>query len=103
VAISPTDCVLVWKFDRSARSARHLLAALEEFNHVGVRFVSVRDQVDTASPMGRAMFTTIIDAMAELESSLINASRKIELAYQAELGGIKSQILRCPDPVLVRP
>jgi DNA invertase Pin-like site-specific DNA recombinase len=65
------DCVLVWKFDRFARSTRHLLAALEEFNHLGVRFISVQDQVDTDSPMGRAMFT-IIGAMAELESSLIS-------------------------------
>lgn len=65
------DCVLVWKFDRFARSARHLLAALEEFDHLGVRFVSVQDQVDTANPVGRAMFT-IIGAMAELESSLIS-------------------------------
>jgi DNA invertase Pin-like site-specific DNA recombinase len=65
------DCVLVWKFDRFARSTRHLLAALEEFNHLGVRFVSVQDQIDNDSPMGRAMFT-IIGAMAELESSLIS-------------------------------
>jgi DNA invertase Pin-like site-specific DNA recombinase len=65
------DCVLVWKFDRFARSTRHLLAALEEFNHLGMRFVSVQDQIDTDSPMGRAMFT-IISAMAELESSLIS-------------------------------
>jgi hypothetical protein len=65
------DCVLVWKFDRFARSTRHLLAALEEFNHLGVRFVGVQDQIDTDSPMGRAMFT-IIGAMAELESSLIS-------------------------------
>ena len=65
------DCVLVWKFDRFARSTRHLLTALEEFNHLGVRFVSVQDQIDTDSPMGRAMFT-IIGAMAELESSLIS-------------------------------
>jgi DNA invertase Pin-like site-specific DNA recombinase len=65
------DCVLVWKFDRFARSTRHLLVALEEFDHLGVRFVSVQDQVDTDSPMGRAMFT-IIGAMAELESSLIS-------------------------------
>jgi len=65
------DCVLVWKFDRFARSTRHLLTALEEFDHLGVRFVSVQDQVDTDSPMGRAMFT-IIGAMAELESSLIS-------------------------------
>jgi len=65
------DCVLVWKFDRFARSTRHLLTALEEFDHLGVRFVSVQDQIETDSPMGRAMFT-IIGAMAELESSLIS-------------------------------
>jgi len=65
------DCVLVWKFDRFARSTRHLLAALEEFDHLNIRFVSVQDQVDTDSPMGRAMFT-LIGAMAELESSLIS-------------------------------
>jgi len=64
------DCVLVWKFDRFARSTRHLLAALEEFNRLGVRFISIQDQIDTDSPMGRAMFT-IIGAMAEMESSLI--------------------------------
>lgn len=65
------DCVLVKKFDRFARSTRHLLVALEEFNHLGVHFISVQDQIDTGSPMGRAMFT-IIGAMAELESSLIS-------------------------------
>ena len=59
------------RVNRFARSARHLLTALEEFDHLGVRFISVQDQIDTASPMGRAMFT-IIAAMAELESSLIS-------------------------------
>lgn len=45
--------------------------ALEEFDHLGVRFISVRDQIDTDSPIGRTMFT-IIGAMAKLESSLIS-------------------------------
>ena len=45
--------------------------ALEEFNHLGIRFISVQDQVDTQSPMGKALFT-IIGAMAELESSFIS-------------------------------
>src|SRR3954454_12215193 len=47
------------------------LTALAAFDHLGVRFVSVQDQIDTDSPMGRAMFT-IIGVMAELESSLIS-------------------------------
>lgn len=65
------DCVLVWRFDRFARSTQHLLNALEEFKHLSVRFISVQDQIDTDSPMGKAMFT-IISAMAELESALIS-------------------------------
>lgn len=65
------DCVLVWKFDRFARNVSHLIRALEEFDHLGIRFISVQDQVDTKSPMGKAMFT-IIGAIAELESSLIS-------------------------------
>ena len=73
------DCFLVWKFDRFARSVSHLLSALEEFNHLGIRFISVSDQVDTKSPMGKTMFT-IIGAMAELESSLISERVKAGMA-----------------------
>src|SRR2546425_12082677 len=58
------DGVLVWKFDRFARSVAHLLKALEECHHLGMRFVSVQDHVDTESPMGQAMFT-VIGVMAE--------------------------------------
>ena len=52
-------------------SVSHLLRALEEFNHLGIGFISVCDAVDSTSPQGKAMFT-IIGAMAELESSLIS-------------------------------
>src|SRR5262245_37921850 len=72
-------CVLVWKFDRFARSVVHLLHALEEFNYLGIRFISVQDQVDTASPTGKAIFT-IIGAMAELESALISERVKAGMA-----------------------
>ena len=74
------DTVLVWKFDRFARSTQHLLGALDEFNHLNIRFISVRDQIDTSSPMGKAMFT-LIGAMAELESSLI--SERVKAGMQA--------------------
>ena len=57
-------CVLVWKFARFARSVSHLLNALYAFHHLGMRFSSAQDQVDTENPMGKVMFT-IIGAMAE--------------------------------------
>ena len=74
------DSVLVWKFDRFARSTSHLIKALEEFQHLGIRFISVQDQIDTESPMGKAMFT-IIGAMAELESDLI--SERVKAGMEA--------------------
>ena len=73
------DVVLVWKFDRFARSVAHLFGTLEEFHHLGIRFISVQDQIDTDSPMGKAMFT-IIGAMAELESNLISERVKAGMA-----------------------
>jgi DNA invertase Pin-like site-specific DNA recombinase len=64
------DVVLVVKFDRFARSARHLLNALDEFRSLGIDFCSLYDAVDTTTPYGKAMFT-IAGAMAELERELI--------------------------------
>lgn len=63
----------------------HLLRALEEFNHLNIRFISVQDQIDTNSPMGKAMFT-IIGAMAELESSLISERVKAGMAAAKSRG-----------------
>ncbi len=64
------DAVLVWACDRIARSTRHFLEVLDELNRIEVEFVSFREQIDTAGPLGRAI-VVIIGAIAELERSLI--------------------------------
>ena len=64
------DAVVVWKFDRFARSVSHLLRALETFKALGIEFVSLSEQVDTSTPTGRMVFT-VLGAVAELERSLI--------------------------------
>ena len=64
------DTVLVARFDRFARSTRHLVLALEEFNTLGIDFISLNESIDTSTPMGRMVFT-IIGAVAELERALI--------------------------------
>jgi DNA invertase Pin-like site-specific DNA recombinase len=64
------DAVVVWKFDRFARSVSHLLRALEEFRSLGIEFVSLSEQVDTSTPTGKMVFT-VLGAVAELERSLI--------------------------------
>jgi DNA invertase Pin-like site-specific DNA recombinase len=63
------DCVLVWKFDRFARSVSHLLRALETFKSQGIEFISFSEQMDTSTPTGRMIFT-VLGAVAELERSL---------------------------------
>ncbi len=64
------DVVLVWKFDRFARSVRHLVTALDDFGSRGIDFVSASDAVDTTTPGGKFMFQ-ILGAVAELERELI--------------------------------
>jgi DNA invertase Pin-like site-specific DNA recombinase len=64
------EIVLVWAFDRIARSTRHFLEVLDELNHINVEFVSFRENVDTGGPLGRAIII-IIGAIAELERNLI--------------------------------
>jgi DNA invertase Pin-like site-specific DNA recombinase len=64
------DIVIVWRFDRFARSVSHLLRALETFNALGIAFVSLSEQMDTTTPAGKMVFT-VLGAVAELERSLI--------------------------------
>jgi DNA invertase Pin-like site-specific DNA recombinase len=64
------DAVVVWRFDRFARSVSHLLRALETFSALGIAFVSLGEQIDTTTPTGKMIFT-VLGAVAELERSLI--------------------------------
>jgi DNA invertase Pin-like site-specific DNA recombinase len=64
------DAVSVWRFDRFARSTKHLLLALEEFKSLGSQFISYQENIDTSSPLGQALFT-IVSAVAQLERDLI--------------------------------
>lgn len=57
-------------FDRFGRSLSYLVHSLEEFQPVGVGFISLREQLDLGSPTGRVMFA-VIAAIAEFERELI--------------------------------
>ncbi len=81
------DTVLVARFDRFARSTRHLVLALEEFNALGVDFISLSESIDTSTPMGKMVFT-VIAAVAELERSLIR-ERVIMGLQRAKMQGRK--------------
>ncbi len=82
------DVVVVWRFDRFARSVKQLVLALEEFKSLGIDFVSYQEALDTSTPMGKAMFT-IIAAMAELERAIIGERVMAGLDH-AQRNGTKS-------------
>lgn len=62
--------IIVWRFDRFARSTKHLITALEEFRGLKINFISFNENIDTSSALGEAIFT-IIGAMAQLERNII--------------------------------
>ena len=63
------DAVVVYRYDRFARSLRQLVNSLEEFRALGIDFVSLHDSVDTSTPNGRLVFG-IFASIAEFEREL---------------------------------
>jgi hypothetical protein len=104
------DVIAVWKFDRFARSVSHLLRALENFQALGIQFVSLTEGIDTSTPAGKMVFT-VLGAVAELERSLIaervraglrNAKAKGKalgrpkvIADAARIGQLRGGLLPC--------
>jgi DNA invertase Pin-like site-specific DNA recombinase len=84
------DVVVVWRFDRFARSIEQLVLALAEFRTLAIDFVSSQEALDTSTPMGKAMFT-IIGAMAELERNVIRERIAAGMEH-AKLHGTKSGV-----------
>jgi DNA invertase Pin-like site-specific DNA recombinase len=64
------DAVVVYRYDRFARSLRQLVNALDEFRSLGIDFISIHEGVDTSTPNGRLVFG-IFASIAEFERELI--------------------------------
>ena len=79
------DVVLVWRFDRFARSTKHLVDALHEFRSLNIDFISYQEAIDTSSPIGEAIFV-IISAMAKLERDIIVERVKAGMRKAKEQG-----------------
>ena len=96
------DVVVVWKFDRFARSITALIEGLKEFQSLGIDFISQTEDVDTTTPMGR-LFFHIVGAFAEFERELI-VERVNAGLDNARANGVKFGRPRLPgeDGVLKR-
>src|SRR5580700_2086510 len=53
------EVVVVWKFDRFARSVSHLLRALDNFRAFGIEIDSLSEQIDTSTPTGNIFYTVL--------------------------------------------
>jgi DNA invertase Pin-like site-specific DNA recombinase len=79
------DVVLVWKFDRFARSLKHLIDSLEDFAALGIDFVSYTEGVDTTTPSGRLLFH-MVGAVAQFERDLIAERVRAGIAHARTVG-----------------
>ena len=73
------DVVLVWRYDRFARSTQALVQALKEFQSLGVDFISYQENIDTTTPQGEMIFT-VMASLAQFESALISERVKAGMA-----------------------
>ena len=64
------QAVVVFKLDRAFRSVKHMYDTLATWEALGVTFISVREQFDTTSAMGR-LFMNLLASLAEFELELI--------------------------------
>jgi DNA invertase Pin-like site-specific DNA recombinase len=81
------DVVVVWKFDRFARSLKQLMSGLEMCRALGIDFVSVTESIDTSLPSGELVFQ-MIGAVAQFERSLIAERVKSGLANARAKGKV---------------
>ncbi len=79
------DVVLVWKFDRFARSLKHLIESLDEFSALGIDFISLTEGVDTTTPAGQLLFH-IVGAVAQFERDLIAERVRAGMAHARAMG-----------------
>jgi len=79
------DVGLVWKFDRFARSLKHLIESLDEFSALGIDFISLTEGIDTTTPAGQLLFH-IVGAVAQFERDLIAERVRAGMAHARAMG-----------------
>ena len=76
--LRPGDVVVVWKLDRLGRSTKQLIELVNQFEEMGVEFVSLQDSIDTTTSTGRFFFR-LMASFAELERDMISERTKAGL------------------------
>jgi len=77
--LRPGDRVVVYKLDRISRSTKHLIELSDYFAEKEVEFVSIKDNIDTSTSMGKFFFR-MMASIAELEKDIISERTRSGLA-----------------------
>ena len=94
------DVVLVWRYDRFARSTPALVNALHEFHRLRVDFISYQENIDTTTPQGELIFT-VMASLAQFERALISERVKAGMA-RAKAQGKRISRARIARPIQTR-
>ena len=79
------DCVVVYKVDRLSRSLMDFSRIMEKFDARGVAFVSVTQQFNTASSMGRLILNVLL-SFAQFEREMISERTRDKIAAARRRG-----------------
>lgn len=79
------EAVVCYKIDRISRSIRDLVNLIEDYNEIGVHFVSYSDNINTAAP-GGMMLATLFGSLAQMEREAIIARVTDNYYYRCEQG-----------------
>jgi DNA invertase Pin-like site-specific DNA recombinase len=94
------DAVVVYRYDRFARSLRQLVNALEDFRTLGIQFISLHEGVDTTTANGRLVFG-IFASIAEFERELIRDRVRSGLAAAKAKGRFLGRPRVVVDPIRI--
>lgn len=103
-ALKKFDVVLVWKYDRFARTVKHLLLALENFKKLKIDFISYQEQIDTTTHYG-LLFFHMVASFAQFERGMISERTKAGLRLAASRGvrlGAEEQVSQVVKDRIIR-
>lgn len=84
------DTVYVWDFSRLSRSVQDLLSLVEQFQAKKVNLVSIKENLDTATPTGKLMLT-MIGAINEFERANLLERQREGIALAKQQGKYKGR------------
>lgn len=92
--------LVIAALDRLGRNVKHLLTVVDELNALGVKLISLRENIDLLSPQG-VMIMTVLSAFAQMEREIIRARIRESLAARKLLAMQTNNGWKCGRPDLV--